>query len=96
MVRPFKCPYCGSTSNQSKGFRYNKAGAVRLRRCNSCGRKWTVGGVPVEQSPQVAPVQEESSRYVSDGNAQMTERNEKELSRNAVGIREEGKVERSV
>jgi|APSaa5957512622_1039677.scaffolds.fasta_scaffold52357_2 hypothetical protein len=35
------CPYCGATKTIAKGFRYNKAGPVLLRRCKSCGRRWT-------------------------------------------------------
>lgn len=33
------CPYCGSSRTILKGFRYNKSGAVRIRRCKNCG-KW--------------------------------------------------------
>ncbi len=41
--RPHKCPYCGSTKTASKGFRYNRAGTVKLRRCTACKRRWTAG-----------------------------------------------------
>ncbi|MEM2507395.1 MAG: DDE-type integrase/transposase/recombinase [Nitrososphaeria archaeon] len=34
-----RCPYCGSSRTILKGFRYNKSGAVRLRRCKDCN-KW--------------------------------------------------------
>jgi len=34
-----KCPYCGSSRTILKGFRYNKSGAVRLRKCKDCN-KW--------------------------------------------------------
>jgi len=34
-----KCPYCGSTKTILKGFRYNKQGAVRIRKCKECN-KW--------------------------------------------------------
>ena len=33
-----KCPYCGSSRTILKGFRYNKSGAVRLRKCKDCNR----------------------------------------------------------
>ena len=48
--RPHKCPYCEATKSVAKGFRYNRSGKVRLRRCRSCGRRWTVGPVPEEPS----------------------------------------------
>lgn len=41
--RPHKCPYCNATRSVAKGFRCNKSGKVRLRRCKECGRRWTVG-----------------------------------------------------
>lgn len=41
--RPHKCPYCEATTSVAKGFRYNKGGKVKLRRCKVCGRRWTVG-----------------------------------------------------
>ena len=47
--RPHKCPYCGATTSVAKGFRYNKSGKVRLRRCKGCKRRWTTGPVPDEQ-----------------------------------------------
>lgn len=34
------CPYCGSEKSVSKGFRYNKTGAVRLRLCKRCNRRF--------------------------------------------------------
>lgn len=34
-----KCPYCGSSKTILKGLRYNKSGAVRIRKCKDCG-KW--------------------------------------------------------
>ena len=42
MARPHKCPYCGLNRNTAKGFRRNRNGKVRLRRCKACGRRWTV------------------------------------------------------
>lgn len=41
--RPRKCPYCGATKSVAKGFRYNKTGTVKLRRCKACNRRWTTG-----------------------------------------------------
>lgn len=49
--RPHKCPYCDATKSVSKGFRYNKVGKVRLRRCKACGRRWTAGPPPAVQAP---------------------------------------------
>ncbi len=47
MGRPFKCPYCGvSGKSVAKGFRYNKSGKVRLRKCRACNRRWTAGPSP--------------------------------------------------
>lgn len=47
--RPPKCPYCGATGQSvAKGFRYNKNGAVRLRRCKACKRRWTIGPAPAK------------------------------------------------
>ena len=46
--RPHKCPYCEATRNVAKGFRYNRSGKVRLRRCKQCGRRWTVGPAQIE------------------------------------------------
>jgi len=44
--RPYKCPYCNiAGENVAKGYRYNKSGKVRLRRCKACGRRWTTGAV---------------------------------------------------
>jgi hypothetical protein len=41
--RPHKCPYCAATRTVAKGFRYNKTGIVKLRRCKVCKRRWTTG-----------------------------------------------------
>jgi len=41
--RPYKCPYCEGSNTVAKGFRYNKSGTVRLRRCKGCGKRWTAG-----------------------------------------------------
>lgn len=37
------CPYCGSEKTVMKGFRYNKTGAVRLRLCKQCRRRFKDG-----------------------------------------------------
>ncbi len=37
------CPYCGSKETVMKGFRYNKTGAVRLRLCKDCNRRFKDG-----------------------------------------------------
>ena len=50
--RPAKCIYCGATSSVAKGFRHNKSGKVRLRRCKACGRRWTVGPARDEKPPE--------------------------------------------
>ena len=52
MGRPFKCPYCGSSSDTvSKGIRKNKTvGARRIRWCKACKRKFT----PKNQQPLTA------------------------------------------
>jgi transposase-like protein len=34
------CPYCGSEETTMKGLRYNKTGAVRLRLCKNCNRRF--------------------------------------------------------
>jgi transcriptional regulator NrdR family protein len=39
--RPYKCPYCGSTETHWKGYRARADGWVRLRKCTSCGKKFT-------------------------------------------------------
>ena len=41
--RPPLCPNCGKARSVMKGYRYNKGGIVRLRRCLACKRRWTVG-----------------------------------------------------
>ena len=56
--RPHKCPYCEATKSVAKGFRYNKGGKVRLRRCKACGRRWTTGLAPDDQSSEATVVEE--------------------------------------
>ena len=50
--RPYKCIYCGSAATVSKGVRVTKTLGIRkIRRCNSCGRKFTPQNqklIPVE------------------------------------------------
>ena len=41
--RPPTCPYCKKTRSVMKGYRYNKMGIVKLRRCLACKRRWTAG-----------------------------------------------------
>ena len=53
--RPHKCPYCEATKSVAKGFRYNRDGKVRLRRCKVCGRRWTVGPAPEEPESAGVP-----------------------------------------
>ena len=62
--RPFKCPYesCGSTESVSKGVRKTKTMGMRnIRRCKTCGRKFTPKnqrpseGCAVESDQQLAP-----------------------------------------
>ena len=49
MGRPYTCPYCGvAGKNVGKGYRQTKTmGLRRIRRCRSCGRKFT----PKHQKP---------------------------------------------
>ena len=35
-----KCPYCGSNKTIMKGLRYNKTGAIRLRLCKVCNKRF--------------------------------------------------------
>ena len=53
--RPHKCPYCEAAESVAKGFRYNRSGKVRLRRCKACGRRWTIG--PVQDDGIAEPPQ---------------------------------------
>jgi len=46
--RPVKCIHCGSTDTTSKGARRTKTMGIRkIRRCKSCGRRFT----PRNQKP---------------------------------------------
>jgi len=48
MGRPYTCPWCRATTSVSKGVRRTKTmGQRRIRRCKSCGRKFT----PKNQKP---------------------------------------------
>lgn len=70
--RPHKCPYCGATKNVAKGFRYNKAGIVKLRRCLKCRRRWTAGVKPADQkSPD--PTQISGEQGLMGSNSLKTE-----------------------
>ena len=62
MGRPFKCPYCpSSTDTVSKGVRRTKTmGVRRLRKCKVCGRKFTPKYQP-EVSVTSGPDQTRSS-----------------------------------
>jgi transcription elongation factor Elf1 len=62
MGRPFKCPYCpSSTDTVSKGVRRTKTmGVRRLRKCKVCGRKFTPKYQP-EVSATSGPDQTRSS-----------------------------------
>lgn len=51
MGRPHKCPYCRSAKSIAKGFRYNRGGAMRLRKCLGCHRRWTAGAAPLPLTP---------------------------------------------
>ncbi|MDO9096813.1 MAG: hypothetical protein Q7U60_01645 [Candidatus Methanoperedens sp.] len=37
----YKCPECGSLDGVWRGYRYNKSAKKRLRKCKSCGAKFT-------------------------------------------------------
>ena len=73
MARPYKCPHCGTVGQSTaKGFRYNKAGKVRLRRCRSCGRRWTVGPAAVEHENSKAPAEEGTPELPADSSTNET------------------------
>jgi len=90
--RPPLCPFCRGTKSVAKGYRYNKAGKVRLRRCKGCGRRWTVGPARDEPKPELskeAPPEPQQAdkcpgQEAPDSGAQSTEtdvqtENEREL-----------------
>lgn len=37
----YKCPNCGSRDSVWRGYRYNRSVKKRLRKCKSCGAKFT-------------------------------------------------------
>jgi transposase-like protein len=37
-----QCPKCGGEKHTSKGYRYNRSGLVRVRKCKECGRKFSL------------------------------------------------------
>ncbi len=41
MDETYRCPQCGSSDSVWRGYRYNKSTKKRLRKCNSCGAKFT-------------------------------------------------------
>lgn len=45
------CPYCNSTNNILKGFRYNKSGPVQLFLCKSCGKRFPEKRATKKQVP---------------------------------------------
>ena len=63
--RPHRCPYCSGTRSVAKGFRYNKTGKVKLRRCKECGRRWTTAPVAGD-APSAAPVAVETAPVVPE------------------------------
>ena len=73
MARPFKCPYCGSTDNVNKGVRKTKTmGLRKIRRCKSCGRKFTPRyqqGVSDEGTPEAS----EPTSDTNEDNGKTTE-----------------------
>ena len=63
--RPHKCPYenCGSTDTVSKGARVTKSLGIRkIRRCKSCGRKFT----PKNQKPIEPSIAEAETEQTID------------------------------
>ena len=53
-----QCPYCGSAETTLKGFRYNKSGAVRLRKCKICKRRFkdTLNNEPLSVKEALAVI----------------------------------------
>jgi transposase-like protein len=53
-----RCPYCGSSETTLKGFRYNKSGAVRLRKCKQCKRRFkdTLNNEPLSVKEALAVI----------------------------------------
>jgi transposase-like protein len=53
-----RCPYCGSRETTLKGFRYNKSGAVRLRKCKKCKRRFkdTLNNEPLSVKEALAVI----------------------------------------
>ena len=71
MGRRFKCPYCGSSDNVSKGVRNTKTMGVRkIRHCKNCGRKFTPRNQQgnLESDTQAVPTQaaDTSESHASD------------------------------
>ncbi len=41
MSETYRCPKCGSENTVWAGYRHNKSGKKRLRKCNECGHRFT-------------------------------------------------------
>lgn len=72
--RPVKCIHCGSTDTTSKGARHTKTMGIRkIRRCKSCGRRFT----PKHQKNNVVrmpePIDPELSRRVESESTKSAE-----------------------
>jgi uncharacterized Zn finger protein len=62
--RPYKCIYCGSAATVSKGVRVTKTlGIHNIRRCKSCGRKFT------PKNQKVIPVEGDQTNESQTGSA---------------------------
>ena len=62
--RPVKCIHCGSTDTTTKGSRHTKTmGIRRIRRCRSCGRRFT----PKHQKNNTAQMPESIDPELSGG-----------------------------
>ena len=70
---------CGQTNSVAKGFRHNKSGKVRLRRCKSCGRRWTVKDsvAPHDDAAPVPPKGQKENLATSDGLGDKTPENDR-------------------
>ena len=61
----YKCPECGSLDSVWRGYRYNKAVKKRLRKCKSCGTKFTPDDGFLRRRFQKAHIVEAVSLYKS-------------------------------
>jgi transcriptional regulator NrdR family protein len=63
--RPVKCIHCGSTETASKGSRTTKTLGIRkIRRCKSCGRRFTPKNQKLVQPEAPEAAQAETSQPV--------------------------------